>query len=96
MSHTYFVYVLASQTRELYIGVTNDLSRRLAEHRSGYAPKSYSLLHATTRLVYYEATPNVLAAIQREKKLKRWNRQKKLQLIEACNPEWRDLLEDLR
>lgn len=96
MSHTYFVYVLASQSRELYIGVTNDLRRRLAEHHSGYASKSYSQLHATTRLVYYETTPNVSAAIQREKKLKRWSRQKKLQLIEACNPEWKDLVVDLR
>jgi putative endonuclease len=91
VAHTYFVYVLASETRELYIGVTNNLTRRLAEHRNGYAPKSYSLLHGTTHLVYFEATPNVLAAITREKQLKRWSRRRKLQLIEKANPDWTDL-----
>jgi putative endonuclease len=94
MSRNYYVYILASETRELYIGVTNNLERRLAEHRSGYSSKSYSLLHGTRRLVHFESTPNVLAAIQREKQLKRWNRQRKLALIECRNPEWRDLAED--
>jgi putative endonuclease len=94
MFDTYFVYVLASDTRELYIGVANNLARRLAEHQSACAPKSYSLLHKTIRLVYYEITPNVLAAIRREKQLKRWSRQKKLRLIEGSNPEWRDLAEE--
>jgi putative endonuclease len=93
MPRDYYVYILASETHELYIGVTNDLVRRLAEHTSGYSPKSYSLLHGTTRLVHFESTLNVLAAIRREKQLKRWNRQRKLELIESENPEWRDLAE---
>ena len=74
--------------------VTNNLARRLAEHQEGHSPRSYSLLHETTHLVYYEMSPNVLAAIQREKQLKRWNRQKKLHLIEENNPEWRDSAEE--
>lgn len=86
MPRTYFVYVLASETHELYIGVTNNLERRLAEHSSGYSPKSYSLLHGTTRLVHFESTPNALAAIRREKQLKRWSRRRKLELIENQNP----------
>lgn len=91
MSHTYFVYVLASDTRELYIGVTRDLERRLAEHRSGYDPDSYSSRHSTTRLVYFETTTDVSAAIRREKRLKRLSRQRKLRLIETTNPGWKDL-----
>ena len=88
MARTFFVYILASATRELYIGVTNDLTRRVAEHRGGLNPDSYSSRHRTSRLVYFEMTSDVLSAIQREKRLKR---QRKLRLIEKLNPEWRDL-----
>jgi putative endonuclease len=91
MARTFFVYILASETRELYIGVTNDLTRRVAEHRSGLNPDSYSSRHRTSRLVYFEMTSDVLSAIQREKRLKRLNRQRKIRLIETVNPEWRDL-----
>jgi len=94
MARTYFVYVLASETRELYIGVTKNLERRLAEHRSGYDPESYSLRHSTTRLVYFETTTDVSSAIRREKRLKRLSRRRKLLLIEKINPEWRDLAGD--
>jgi putative endonuclease len=91
MSRTYFVYILASETRELYIGVTNDLARRIAEHRSGLNPKSYSCRHRTARLVYFEMTTDVRSAIRREKRLKQLNRQRKLRLIEKMNADWRDL-----
>ena len=91
MQSPYFVYILASDRHELYIGVTNDLARRLGEHGSGQDPHSYSHRHGTARLVYYEITTDVRSAIQREKQLKRFPRQKKLQLIERMNPEWRDL-----
>jgi putative endonuclease len=74
MSRTYFVYILASESRELYIGVTNDLERRAAEHRSGLDPNSYSSRHMTSRLVYFEMTSDVLSAIRREKRLKRLSR----------------------
>jgi putative endonuclease len=91
MARTYFVYILASETRELYIGITNNLERRLAEHRSSWDLDSYSCRHKTTRLVYFEVALNVRAAIRREKRLKRLGRQRKLRLIEKLNPEWRDL-----
>ena len=92
MSRSYFVYVLASETRELYIGVTNNLERRLAEHLSGWDSECYSLRHRTTRLVYYEMTTDVLSAIRREKRLKRLSRVRKLRLIEKMNPDWLDLV----
>lgn len=95
MSRTYYVYILSSETRQLYVGVTNDLLRRLAEHRMGYNPESYSSRHATTRLVYFEHTSDPLSAIRREKRLKRLSRQRKLRLIEEMNPEWKDLSENL-
>jgi putative endonuclease len=91
MARTYFVYILASETRELYIGVTNDLTRRVAEHRSGFNPESYSSRHRTTYLVYFEMTTDVLSAIRREKRLKRLSRLRKLRLIEMVNPDWKDL-----
>ena len=91
MHSPYFVYILASDRHELYIGITNDLARRLWEHGSGHDPHSYSHRHGTTRLVYYEMTTDVRSAIQREKQLKRFPRQRKLQLIESMNPDWRDL-----
>jgi putative endonuclease len=93
MQRTYYVYILCSETRELYIGITNNLHRRLAEHRSGYNPGSYSSVHKTTKLVYYETTLDPRAAIQREKRLKRLSRRRKLELIEKQNPEWKDLAE---
>jgi putative endonuclease len=93
VARTFFVYILASETRELYIGVTNDLTRRVAEHRSGLNPDSYSSRHRTSRLVYCEATPNVLAAIRREKQIRGWTRRRKQELIETLNPDWKDLAE---
>jgi putative endonuclease len=83
MNRTYFVYILASERRELYIGVTNDLSRRVAEHRIRLNPESYSCRHHIARLVYFEMTMDVLSAIRREKRLKRLSRQRKLRLIDT-------------
>ena len=90
MARTFFVYIRASPTRELYIGVTNDLTRRV-EHGAGLNPDSYSSRHGTSRLVYFEMTSDSLSAIHRESRLKRLSRQRKLRLIENMNPEWRDL-----
>lgn len=90
MTRTSYIYILASQTRELYVGVTN-LQRRLAEHRGDQHPDSYCFRHRTTRLVYYEWTYDVRSAIKREKRLKRLSRRKKLRLMEDLNPDWRDL-----
>lgn len=88
---TYFVYILASCPHgTLYIGVTNDLARRLFEHREGCAD-SFTKKYSVTRLVWFETYGEVLPAIQREKSLKRWRRDWKINLIERINPHWQDL-----
>jgi putative endonuclease len=90
---SYYVYILASHSRVLYVGVTNDLRRRMAEHRSGAVP-GFTRRYRITMLVHFEATANVTGAIAREKQLKRWPRGRKIRLIEAANREWRDLSVD--
>ncbi len=91
----YCVYILASDHRTLYTGVTGDLERRLVEHRLGTV-EAFTRKYNCHRLVYLETTENVLAAIEREKQIKSWARWKKVALIEARNPEWRDLSEGWR
>jgi len=88
--HRYFVYIMSSQTRVLYIGMTNNLERRVDEHKSGQVP-GFSSKYRTTQLVYYEETSDVRAALERERYLKGWKRERKVALIEAMNPEWDDL-----
>ena len=89
----YAVYILASRSRVLYIGVTNDLARRVAEHRQGLV-EGFSKKYGVDRLVFYEQTPDIRSAIAREKQLKSWRREKKIALIKGSNPTWRDLTED--
>jgi putative endonuclease len=94
-SRTYFVYILASRRNgTLYIGVTNDLVKRVWEHRSGLVD-GFTRKYGVKRLVWFESTPDVLAAITREKQIKKWNRAWKIELIERKNPEWSDLYEGL-
>ena len=89
--HNYFVYMLASQPQgTLYIGVTNDLRRRMEEHRDGTGD-AFTARYRVTQLVWYEHHHDISAAIQREKSLKRWRRDWKTNLIERDNPPWRDL-----
>lgn len=90
---TYYVYVLASHTKRLYIGVTNDLERRLDEHRRTTCDGSFTDRYNIRRLVYVEDYDDVDDAITREKQVKKWRREKKVALIESQNPEWRDLSE---
>ncbi len=91
---SYFVYVLASaRNGTLYIGVTNNLERRMYEHSHHLQP-GFTDTYNVTRLVYFEETSSVEAAIAREKQLKNWRRAWKLELIEKENPEWRDLADD--
>jgi len=90
MTHDYFVYILANGKRMLYIGVTNDLQRRVHEHRQKQIP-GYTQHYNIARLVYFETTLNSRAAIAREKQIKGWTRDKKLALIETSNPQWADL-----
>ncbi len=90
MNKTYFVYILASKSRRLYVGVTNDLERRLYEHKHKLV-EGFTKLYNIDRLVFFEATSEVISAIAREKEIKKWRREKKIALIEAENPLWDDL-----
>ncbi len=95
METTYFVYILASHRRTLYIGVTGDLLRRLEQHEQG-RNGAFTHRYNARRLVYCESCRDVRDALRREKQLKGWSRARKLELIEAVNPEWRDLATVLR
>lgn len=95
MEESFYVYMLASKRNgTLYIGVTSDLIRRVYQHKtkltSGFTEK-----YGVNKLVYYEQCRNIEEAIKREKRLKKYNRRWKLDLIERLNPEWKDLYEDL-
>ena len=87
----YYVYILASFRRVLYIGVTGNLEKRLAYHRSLENTNSFTARYGITRLVYVEEFTEVNQAIAREKQLKSWRRTKKIRLIERSNPDWVDL-----
>jgi putative endonuclease len=89
---TFFVYILASRSRVLYTGVTNNLGFRVYQHKQR-AHKSFTQQYHVTRLIYYEMFGDVRDAIAREKQIKSWRRSKKIALIEAKNPKWRDLSE---
>jgi putative endonuclease len=95
MSRDYYVYIMASPSRVLYIGVTNNLERRVYEHRQKLI-EGFTKRYNITRLVWFETTPSIEAAITREKQLKGWLRARKIVLIELMNPEWRDLSDDWR
>jgi putative endonuclease len=88
----YYVYILASKSRALYTGVTNNLERRLYAHKNKLA-KGFTEQYNVNQLVYFETTPNVKAAIEREKQIKAWTRAKRVALIERTNPQWKDLSE---
>jgi putative endonuclease len=90
MPRQYFVYIMTNRTGTLYTGVTNDLLRRVAQHRSGMM-KGFTSRYNVTRLIFFEETADVHAALEREKQIKSWSRRRKLELIAAMNPEWRDL-----
>ena len=88
----YYVYIVSSRTKVLYIGVTNSMERRMWEHKTGFT-KGFTQRYKIDRLVYYEETEDVWAAIEREKQLKGWVRRRKVALVESGNPEWDDLSE---
>jgi putative endonuclease len=91
MSGGAHVYILASTFKHLYIGVTTDLPYRIVQHQSHFYPGSFTARYNINRLVYLEAFYSINEAIPREKQLKRWSRIKKIRLIVAANPDWRDL-----
>ena len=87
---TYYVYLMASRSRVLYTGVTNNLARRINEHKRGLIP-GFTSRYRVTRLMYFEEFADVRVAIAREKEIKGWVRMRKLRLIEERNPTWADL-----
>ena len=87
----YYVYILASRKNgTLYTGVTNDLARRVYEHKHGLT-EGFTSAYGVDMLVYYDQTPDAREAIAREKQIKKWNRAWKIRLIESTNPQWKDL-----
>jgi len=95
MNKTYFVYILSSKPNgTLYIGVTSDLGKRIWEHKQKIV-KGFTKKYSVDKLVYYEEFANINDAILREKRLKKWNRDWKLDLIEKLNPCWSDLYENI-
>jgi putative endonuclease len=87
---TYYVYILTNRSRTLYTGVTNELERRVQEHKEGRG-SAFTRKYKINRLVYYEAFPTALEAIAAEKRIKGWTRAKKIALIESINADWHDL-----
>ena len=91
--YIFYVYIMVSRSRNLYIGFTNDIVKRVLQHRE-LLPNTYTARYKITRLVYYERFTYVRNAIAREKELKDWSRQRKIELIEQVNPTWGDLAAD--
>jgi putative endonuclease len=95
MSACFFVYILASRRNgTLYVGVTNDLVRRMSEHKSKVVP-GFTRKYGVDKLMYFEEYASILEARAREHALKHWDRAWKIALIEKMNPQWRDLTDDL-
>ena len=92
----YYVYMVTNMHNTvLYTGFTNDLSRRIFAHKEHLDPQSFTARYNVEKLVYYEYTTDVRAAIEREKQIKGWNRARKNRLVETMNPEWKDLFPEI-
>ncbi|HNV96712.1 MAG TPA: GIY-YIG nuclease family protein [bacterium] len=91
----YFVYIMASRSGVLYVGFTNDIFRRVLEHKSGKI-SGFTQKYKCKKLVYFESDNDVYAMIEREKQIKRWRREKKISLIRKENPKWKDLYEEIK
>jgi len=89
MKH-YYIYIMTSPSGTLYTGMTNDLKRRVYQHKHKLI-EGFTKRYDVTRLAYYEETQDVQTAIAREKEIKSWRRSKKLELIKSLNPKWQDL-----
>ena len=90
MSKLYYVYILGSQRRVLYIGMTSGIEHRVFQHKT-HAFAGFSAKYNATNLVYFERHEDVMTAIRREKEMKAWRREEKFKLIESTNPKWKDL-----
>ena len=92
----YYVYILSNNHKNvLYTGITNDLARRVYEHRNHLDKGSFTDRYNVEKLVYFEVTSDVNSAIEREKKIKGWNRKRKNKLVESKNPNWEDLYDKI-
>ncbi len=91
--HTYYIYIMTNKSRTLYVGMTNDLARRVYEHKNKLIP-GFTQRYNITLLAYFESTGDVNEAIRREKQIKGWRRSKKVALIESTNHGWKDLSEE--
>lgn len=91
---SYFIYILANQNKVLYVVMTGDLSRRIFEHKQGFV-EGFTKKYRVNKLVYYEILQDAKNAINRERQLKNWHRQWKVNLIESMNKEWRDLYSEI-
>lgn len=89
----YYVYIMTNKSKTLYTGVTNNLTRRVYEHKNKLIP-GFTSKYNITKLVYYEIFSEITQAIAREKQIKGWLRKKKIDLIESVNPDWKDLSQD--
>jgi putative endonuclease len=87
---TLYVYILSSKAGVLYVGVSNDIKRRVYEHKS-HLVEGFTDKYEVDRLVYFETKRNPTSAINREKQIKAWRREKKVKLIDSINPDWEDL-----
>ena len=93
---TYYVYILSNNTNTtIYVGVTNNLLRRVWEHKNELDRESFTAKYHVHKLVYYESTGNIESALNREKQLKGWNRRRKNKIIQKMNPQWEDLYEKI-
>ena len=93
--YNFYVYIMASSSGTLYVGLTNNLSRRVMEHKEGRHNNSFTKKYSCNKLVYYEHFGYIHAAIDREKEIKKWRREKKEKLIKDLNPHWNDLTNEL-
>ncbi len=88
--------MMASISKVLYVGMTGNFYKRVKQHKTKQDPQSFTARYHITKLVYYERYGDVYKAIEREKQIKKWRREKKIKLIESVNPEWNDLAQEAR
>ncbi len=92
--YNFYIYIVASKSGTLYLGFTNNLTRRIAQHKEEKI-EGFTKKYSCNKLVYHEHYTDVYAALRREKEIKKWNRFKKQKLIEQLNPHWNDLFDEL-
>ena len=92
----YYVYILSDHlNRTIYVGVTRDLMRRVYEHKNHLDPNSFTAKYNIHKLVYFESTPDVRVALEREKQIKSWKRKRKNDLVNSMNPSWKELYDSI-